>query len=245
MVAAAPAMDSLFEGTAGRRVAEALARVLRHQPRNIAVAGSLALAAQTAARGHPPARTFGDIDLLVPSFDVLEDTLATEFLCAHVHPDVQAGRVFLQLVHPGDHVRIDIFHAHVDCLSRATTFQFQDRGISVVSLEDQAAHAAALCMKLDRGGSVSGKHFRDLRRMAPLIEEGAANRAWWEHRSEADPERFEDAVALVRRRVEEYPDHLIDPVFATDVDTTCPRCRTERSFRPAPRGRVFEILGFV
>jgi len=241
MVPNSSALDSLI----GDAVVRPLTLFLGYQPQDVALAGSLALAVQMAARGHPQARSFGDIDLIVPSFGGLEDKLAEDFLCAHVHPDVEVGRVLLQLVHPDDGVRIDVFRASLGCLARATRFRFGTGAVSVVSLEDQAAHAAALCMKLDRSGSVVGKHFRDLKLMAPLIEGSAVDPAWREHRSATDPERFEDAIALIRQRADEHPDRLIDPVFATDVAAVCPRCRAERSFRPAPRNQVFQILGFV
>lgn len=245
MLPGSPVLDALLGDAASQPMARSLALFLRHQPRNVALAGSLALAVQMAARGHPQSRSFGDVDLIVPSFGCLEDKLAGDFLCAHVHPDVEVGRVLLQLVHTGDGVRIDVFRASAGCLARATTFRFGEGAVSVVALEDQAARAAALCMKLDRGGSVVGKHCRDLKLMAPLIEGGMMDPAWREHRSAADPECFEDAIMLIRRRSNEHPDRLIDPVFATDVSAVCPRCRAERSFRPAPRTQVLEILGFV
>lgn len=241
-----PCLNSIFFDGMSERIASALARFLHfHPPDAVAVAGSIALAAQAMARGHPLKRSFGDIDLLATSFDRLNDQLAAEFLCPHVHPHAENGRILLQFVHPADAIRIDVFRAPAGCFERATRFRFGPSTVSMVSLEDQAAHAAALCLKICRGGSVAPKHLADFERMLPLLEGKATEAAWVDHRRVGDPERFLEAVDLIRRHVREHPQCVASEAFATDPSVVCQRCRIEGVFKPAPADQVLQILGYV
>lgn len=151
-------LDLVFQSQADR-TRDALTRFLSHKPSNIALAGSVAMAAQLSVSGWvAPSRAFGDIDLVASSLEDLPSTLAAEFLCPHVHGTARQGRTLAQFVHPYDAVRIDAFRVIGEALSRATEFRFGTESILVLSAEDQAARAASLCMKLERGGTVAAKH---------------------------------------------------------------------------------------
>jgi hypothetical protein len=152
------------------RPIKALARLVRHGSDGFAVAGSIAMAAQWArSNGERLDRAFGDIDLVTSALDAFPESLADAFICPHVHAAAEPGRTLAQFVHPTDAVRIDVFRAIGNALSRAEPFRIGSSLIGVLSIEDQAARAASLCLKLARGGSVVAKHLPDLNRLRAVV----------------------------------------------------------------------------
>jgi hypothetical protein len=237
-------LDEVLLGDAAPHVRRTLQRFIRHQPADVALAGSLALAARAREKGLRAERSFGDIDVVAPSFDVLSEGLAADFVCPHVHPDVGTGHLLVQFVHPADAVRIDLFRAPAGCFDRAALFKCGQGSVAVLSLEDQASHAAAECMKTTRGGKVASKHMRDLDIMLPLVDRVTVEDAWMDHRRDADPDRFEEAAAQIRNHLADNAGCFVDLAYSTDITAHCPRCRPARTFRPAPQ-EAFAILGYV
>lgn len=234
-------LDRLFaEETA--RLGRAFRRLLAHNPEDIALTGSLAMAAQL---GRVTDRTFGDIDLVVASVDGLPRSIADEFICPHVHPAAPPGRLMLQLVHSEDAVRIDIFKAQGSVLSRARMHAFGRRSVPVLALEDIAARTAALLLKLGRGGTIAAKHATDFPILAGSVRSDIAEIAWQDHRAASDPETFEEAALLARRHVAERRHLLVEPSFAKDPAVRCESCGPLAHFKPARRDRVLAILGYV
>lgn len=84
--------------------------------------GSIARKVHLGLLGVDPAeRTVGDVDLVVEGANSLPDSLATGFLCPHVHPAAPAGGVLIQLVHLQDAVRFDAFKAADGALARSSS----------------------------------------------------------------------------------------------------------------------------
>ena len=240
-----PLLDAAFQAQSNVRIQRALERFLAHRS-GVALAGSLAMFAQLKASGRVLAdRVFVDIDFVTISLNGLPGTIADEFLCPHVHADAGVGRTLVQFVHPSDAVRIDVFAASEGSLSRATPFRFGDTTVPVVSLEDQAARAASLCMKLVRGGPVAAKHARDLKLMLPSVSNSDIDIVWDEHRHPSDPSCFQDAVKLIQDHAEAHLELLVTPEFSSDLSSICPKWAKAGAFHPAPAAQIFSILGYV
>ncbi len=231
---------------AGDRIGNALARFLRHGSDGMALTGSIALAAQWARlRGGRLDRNFADIDLVVPSLNALSVSLADEFICPHVHGAAAPGRTLAQFVHPDDAVRIDIFRAIGGAAARATPFRMGSVSIGILSVEDQAARAASVCMKLARGGSAVPKHLPDFMRLQQLLAPGRIEAVWQEYRREFEPPRFLDAAALIEATARAHPARLVAAEFNRDVNAVCPNCAPWGRFKPAEPSRTLRILGYV
>jgi hypothetical protein len=228
------------------RVRDALARFTRHGPNGLALTGSIALAAQWARlRGERLDRAISDIDFVAASLDTLPASLADDFICPHVHGNAEPGRILAQLVHPGDAVRIDIFRPVGQAVSRATVFRMESSAIAVLSIEDQAARATSLCMKVTRGGAVVAKHVPDFVRLRAVLTPNRIDAVWQEYRREFEPPRFLDAVEQIDAAVRAHPERLIAPEFNRNPDAACPNCAAWGAFHPAEPAQTFRVLGYV
>ena len=228
------------------RATNALARFARHGSGKQALAGGIALAAQgTRIHAAHLDRSFGDIDFVARSLDVLSATLAGEFICPHVHGQAAPGRTLAQLVHPDDSVRIDIFRAIGRALARADPFHRGPLTIAVLSVEDQAARAASLCMKVARGGCVVAKHVPDFILLRGIAAAERIDAVWQDYRRDFEPLLFAEAVEQIEAALEEHPERLISPTFNRDPNAVCPNCVPWGAFRPAEHARTFQILGYV
>jgi hypothetical protein len=162
-----------------------------------------------------------------------------------VHGTAGPGRTLAQFVHPGDAIRIDIFRSIGQALARAEHFHLGPLSIAVLSIEDQAARATSLCMKVARDGSVVAKHHSDFVRMRGLVSPNRIEAVWKEYRREIEPLRFADAVKEIEAAVEAHPGRLIDAEFNRDPNAICPSCGPWGEFRPADPVETFRILGYA
>jgi hypothetical protein len=234
--------DVLVDGGIGN----ALARFLRHGSDGLAIAGGIALAAQAVRLyGERIDRTFVDIDFVAPSLDTLYASLIEEFICPHVHGAAESGKTLAQFLHPDDAIRIDIFRAIGEAQSRATPFRIGTTWIGILSLEDQAARAASVCMKLTRGGSVVAKHFPDFLRLQQLVSPDRIDAVWQEYRREFEPPQFVEAASQIEAAARTHPERLVGAAFNRDVNAVCPNCAAWGSFRPAEPARIIRILGYT
>lgn len=152
-----------------RRATEVVESLLA-QGLRCALTGGLAIDAQLRAHGRVFApRRLNDIDLVVESFASIPDTLAGSFLQHHVHPDATDGRTLLQLIDPTRAIRVDLFRALGDTLSRASALGDETTSLDVLSVEDLVARTTALVGgRLRRGLSIDIKHVTAFRRLQGL-----------------------------------------------------------------------------
>jgi hypothetical protein len=66
-------------------------------------------------------RCLNDVDLVVEGLREIPESLAASFLLHHVHPDALDGKTLLQLVDETRAVRVDLFRAFWNTLSRVST----------------------------------------------------------------------------------------------------------------------------
>ena len=238
-------LNTLFDGQA-TATGQSLRRILSLVDGEWALAGSVAMVARLEAAGFVShGRRFGDIDLVVDDLANLPRSLSEGFLCMHLHPYAGSGQSLAQFVHPADAVWIDSFRAAGHALSRAALSRFDGFDVRVLSLEDQIAKAAALCMKLARGATVAAKHARDFELLLNAVPLPHVEEAWADYRAASDPATFDAATSLVRSLISDRSDLLITPDFSKDLTSVCGRCVARPPYRIASPDQVFAVLGYV
>lgn len=199
-----------------------------------AITGSSALAERV--------REPSDLDLVVRSFVDLPLPLGETFRCIHVHPNAAAGKLLLQLVHPDDRVRVDIFRAAGDTLARTIPGTIDGHSVQFVSQEDLAARLARSLMALERGEPVPQKFASDFRTHVDAVERSRIEVAWSDHRGDDDPETFDETCNRIAMALALNGDLLVESQYSTDTGAVCPRCDVNAGFPIAP---PFEILGLL
>lgn len=224
-------------------VDQVLERLLRHRISNMAFTGSVAIRRWIGAGS--PYRTIQDVDLVVASIDDLPSSLSQAFLCSHVHPDAPRGRLVVQFADAESAIRIDVFRARGAALERARPARIGEHHTKLLSLEDITANTARLLTNLGRGESVAPKHAKDFAILRPRVDPAAMAAVWLDYRRDSDEQSFELVACRIDRLLESHPERLIDPPFETDPSKVCQHCRAIRTFIPAPKQSVLEVLGFV
>jgi hypothetical protein len=184
-----------------------------------------------------------DIDFVVEDFASIPGSLAESFLPHHVHPDAVAGRTLLQLVDQPRAIRIDLFHMLGSTLSRAVKLDDETGELNVLSVEDLVARTTSLvCGRLRRGQSVDVKHATAFTRLFGLGRPEQLAAAWNDHRQQV-PGTLDAASREAARLLEAHPELVVVEEYSRDA-SPCERCREHGPFRPAPFGRIVEILGY-
>ena len=229
-----------------RRAARALEKLERCGLRDFALIGGLAIEARLV--GHSTqARALNDVDIVVESFGAIPATLADDFLFRHIHPHAPQGKTLVQLVDPGEALRIDIFRAYGATLARSVPMDFPGGSVAVAALEDLAAREASLLMDLACGSPVPLKHARDFQRLADAVAAVDPSRiraAWGDHRKSHDPETFGEAAACIAELTQSRRELLVFPGYSRDADAVCPKCQETATFRLAPAHAILSILGY-
>ena len=211
----------------------------------LVLTGGLAVELHRIASGQAAElRKLNDIDLLVESFDRIPTTLADNLVFRHVHPHDAAGKTLLQGVDPETGVRVDVFRAYGREMERATCVELRGVSTRMVSLEDLTARTARLCMDMAAQVAVPARHTRDFARLLPLVETGAMEPVWEEHRKPVHPALFANAARLLIELIERRRDLQIVPVYSQDSDARCHRCEATRAFPLADGKHVHSLLGY-
>jgi hypothetical protein len=232
---------SLLHDDDARRATEVIEAVLAHGLR-CGLTGGLAIDAQLRAHGRPvkPGH-LNDIDLVVEAFAAIPESLAASFLQRHVHPEATDGRTLLQLVDEPRAVRVDLFKALGNTLSRARRLDDETGTLEVLSIEDLVARTTAfVCGSLRRGKSIDVKHATAFRRLLGL---GRPKWLAWEDHRQQVPGTFDEASREAASLLEMFPELLIVEEYSADAPP-CEHCREHGAFRPAPSRRIVEILGY-
>lgn len=235
--------SSLLHPADARRATGVVTAVLAHGLR-CALTGGLAIDAQLRAHGRSvEPRVLNDIDFVVEDFASIPGSLAASFLQHHVHPDAIDGRTLLQLVDHPRAIRIDLFQALGSTLSRAVKLDGETGELSVLSVEDLVARTTALvCGRLRRGQSVDVKHATAFTRLFGLGQPEQLAAAWNDHRQQMAG-TLDAASREAIRLLGAHPELVVVEEYSRDA-SPCERCRAHGPFRPAPSGRIVEILGY-
>jgi hypothetical protein len=232
----------LHEDDARRATAVVRAVLARGLP--CALTGGLAIAARLRTSGRRvERRALNDVDLVVPSFADIPESLAAAFLLNHVHPDAAEGRTLLQLIAGTERLRIDLFRAFGATLARATTLEEATGALRVVSIEDLVARTTAMvCGQLREGRPVDAKHVTAFNQLLGLGRRDRLDLAWADHRQNV-PGTLADAVVETTGLLRERPELVVVEEYSTQI-TPCDRCRPHGVFRPAAPERIVQILGY-
>jgi hypothetical protein len=220
----------------GKKRDSTLARLEAAGLTRYAITGSSALPASV--------REAADLDLVVNSFAELPVALGETFRCVHVHPSAAPGKMLLQLVHPDDRIRVDIFGAAGNTLARTIPGTLEGHSVRFVSQEDLAARLARSLMALERGKPVPQKFATDFRTLVDAIERSQIEAAWGDHRADDDPETFDEACNRIAMVLAVSDDLLVEPQYSTDVDVLCSRCDASSGFSIASPREILGLLGY-
>ena len=226
-----------------RRATSVVETLLAHGLRG-ALTGGLAIDAQLHAYGRPvERRPLNDIDFVVESFASIPESLARSFLPHHVHPDAADGKTLLQLVDEAHRVRVDLFLALGETLSRTVPLDDETAGLDVLSIEDLVAGSTSLvCGRLLRGLTIDVKHVSAFNRLHGLGEPAKLIAAWNDHRQHV-PGTLDEASREAARLLEIHPELVIVERYSSEP-VTCERCRQHGPFGPASPSKVIEVLGY-
>ncbi|WP_237477864.1 hypothetical protein [Lichenibacterium dinghuense] len=218
-------IDSTLSPDEAGRAAATLAR-LRGSGLDPALTGGMAIAWHMAGvdGAGPTRRPLHDLDLVVEGVGSIPDGLGADFEIRHLHPDAPPGRMLAQLWDPSTALRVDVFGAHGDTLSRCAEASLSEGRLRVVSREDLAARLASLLLDLALGEAVAPKHASDFSALVPGVDAAAMAAAWADHRRRRHPESFAEARAAVLDLVAARPDLLVTPDSPYRI-SPCPRCR--------------------
>jgi hypothetical protein len=226
-----------------RRATEVVEAVLAHGIR-CALTGGLAIDARLRTHGRSgERRSLNDVDFVVEDFASIPESLAGAFLQHHIHPDATDGRTLLQLVDLPRGIRIDLFCALGDSLSRTSKLPDETGDLDVLSVEDLIARTTAfVCGRLGRREAIDVKHAVAFSRLRGLGQPQVLAAAWNDHRQQV-PETLEDASREAVRLLEAHPDLIVVEEYSS-APVACRRCRAHGPFRPAPVEAIIEVLGY-
>jgi hypothetical protein len=239
------------------RAARTFNRFASHDISQLTLAGGFAIELRILERGgRTLLRPLHDIDFLAVSFDSIPNTLGSDFLFRHVHPDDPPGKTLLQAVDPASALRVDVFRAYGAAIERATPIDFASLvsphapypsispRLRVAAIEDLAARHARLCCDLFSQQTVQPKFARDLLRLLELLAPEQVEPAWQEHRKPTHPATFASAAEKLRTHITTNAHLLVAPTYSTDPSEFCARCRSTDFFPLTDAGSVLSLLGY-
>jgi hypothetical protein len=209
-----------------------------------ALTGSLALEAQLQLHGQPTGRRpLNDLDFVVTDFASIPAAVAGHFLVHHVHPHAPPGKLLLQLVDPAQALRIDVFRQFGETLTRTVKLADVAAPMGILALEDLLARTlSSLLSALGRGETYEPKLSQAFRRLDGLGDSANLELAWRDHRQDAG-EAYGDAVALVRRWLDERPALAVAQAYSVTVEH-CAKCEDSAPFVRASPERILDLLGY-
>lgn len=107
------AIDLFLNADDSARGARTFLNLARHDISRWALTGGVAIELHILPLGGKPViRHLNDLDFVAASFDSIPETIGSELLLRHVHPQDPPGKTMLQGVDPETGVRIDVFRAY-------------------------------------------------------------------------------------------------------------------------------------
>jgi hypothetical protein len=234
-----------LSATDTERVYGTLRKLAPHDTSQWALTGGLAVEIHRLRHGVPPAtRGLNDIDFVTAAFAGIPETLADDFLFRHVHPHDPPGKTILQFIDPSARLRVDLFRACGDTMSRTISVKLPSGPVRLVAIEDLVARAARLLLDLTDEVPVASKHADDYLRLAALADPAAVEEAWPDHRRPSHPISFREADELIRRMIPTRSHLLVTPQYSQDVSAVCPRCVSTPLFPLADAKVVLSLIGY-
>jgi hypothetical protein len=237
-----PRFPSAFDAD---RAVRTLRLLTRHDVHRWALTGGLAFEIHAVRLGRQPTlRTLSDLDFIADSIDCIPQTLPDDFLFRHIHPFDPPGKTMLQLIDPDTGLRVDVFRACGQTMSRTVRIDLPFGPMQLVSLEDLVARAARLLLDLANGVPVASKHAGDYLRFVELADSEGTEVAWKDHRKPMQPATFRETGRVLPDLIRARPNLLITPEYSKNAQEVCPRCAPSAVFHLADPNVVLELLGY-
>ncbi len=228
-----------------QRVRACFTTLRHHGIEKWALTGRAAIESRLIERGlDAETRPLNDLDFVTTSFDLIPNTLGTDFLVRHVHPLDPPDKIIAQFVSAQLALRVDVFRTSAEVMNHAHPVQTEFGAIPAVSLEDLVARAVRLTLPLIDSRPVPAKHASDLLRLLQVADAAEGERAWPRHRRTGDPESFRDAAALLREIISHRSDLLITPAYSRNPGERCSRCADVEGLELADPAVILSILGY-
>jgi hypothetical protein len=145
-------------------------KLQRHNIRAWALTGGFAVEIHRLRLGcEPSIRVLNDLDFVVPSFDCIPETLASDFLCRHIHPFDPPGKTLAQFIDADNKLRIDVFRGYGAMLIRTVPVQFPFGVIHIISPEDLTARFVRIVLPITGGTAVVSKYANHLVRLLEIL----------------------------------------------------------------------------
>ena len=227
------------------RASHSFRKLATHDIRGWALTGGFAIEIHHVLRGHSPSfRPLNDIDFVASTFDCIPATLANDFIFRHIHPLDPPGKTLLQAIDSDSALRIDVFRAYGETMSRASDLDLPDGAIRLIALEDLLARAARLALDLAEGVPTPAKHAKDFLRLGRLIDPAEVETAWKDQRKPKHPSTFQEASGLLQELIPARHRLLITTDYSKEIEALCPRCTPTGAFHLADPSVVLSLLGY-
>jgi hypothetical protein len=227
------------------RATQGFRKLRRNNVRAWALTGGFAVELHRLRLGcEPSIRTLNDLDFVVPSFDCIPETLASDFLCRHIHPFDPPGKTLAQLIDADHKLRIDVFRGYGGMLSRTVPVQLPFAVIQVISPEDLIARLARIVLQITEGTPVVSKYADDLVRLLEVFNPAEVEPAWLDHRLPKYPLDFQHACHLVFESIKSHQQLLVSPEYSTRTDEECVRCVPKGRFQLVDAEKMVSIMGY-
>ena len=239
------ALELFLNAADSARVARTFRNLALHDTSRWALTGGVAIELHILRHGGKPIiRPLHDLDFVAASFDTIPETLGSELLLRHVHPNDPPGKNMLQGVDPETEVRLDVFRGYGLEMERTEPIEIGAFAFRMVSLQDLVARHARLNWDLMEGKPVAPKYARDFLRLLELVTTHEVERIWQEHRKPQSPEGFAETALRLRRVIASRSELLIATTYSTNVYEVCQRCQGAQAFPLADPRQVLSILGY-
>jgi len=228
-----------------KRASRTFEKLSRHDISGWALTGGLAIELYWLdLQGEPAIRVLNDIDFIVDSFEAIPASLADGFIFRHIHPFDPPGRTLLQCVDPETKVRVDVFRAYGEEMSRCSEIDSPAGNIRVVSLEDLVARSARLALDLAFVTPVPAVHAADFLRLAELVEPARVEAVWLDHRKPQHPQTFTEAYELLKNLIPRRRELLVTHDYSKNSHAVCLRCKETPALRLSDPAVVLSLLGY-
>jgi hypothetical protein len=239
------ALDLFLNAADCGRVTRTFRNLALHDISHWALTGGIAIELHILRHGGESImRQLHDIDFIAASFDTIPETLGSELLLRHVHPQDPPGKNMLQGVVLETGVRIDVFRAYGMEMERTTPIEISELAFRIVSLQDLVARHARLNWDMVEGRPVAPKYARDFLRLIELVTTDEVECIWQEHRKPHSPESFAETALQLRQVIASRSELLIPPTYSTNVYEVCLRCRCAEAFPLTDPRQILSILGY-
>jgi hypothetical protein len=235
----------LLSAADAARAERVLHKLRRHGLENWALTGGFAYQLHSRLLGLDYSeRALNDLDFITGGFGCIPGTLSQDFLFRHIHRFASLGKTMLQLIDPAAALRIDIFRACCETMSRAIRVELPFGPLQVVSLEDLVARAGRLLLDLAEGVLVASKHARDYLRFVELTSSIKMEAVWQDHKKPFHPTTFRETNGLLQDLIPRSGRLLITPQYSQDPNQACPQCEPTGGFQLADPKVVLSLLGY-